>query len=359
MASVISNTRLELLSKDNYDTWTMQVEALLTRCDLWEYVIGTIVKPELVTGPNEATLNEARMAWDKRDQKAKAELILAIHPSELKQIRGCETSREVWLKLESIYASKGPAKKATLLKRLIMQKLEEGGDVREHINKFFDAVDKLESMQVKINGDLLSIMLLYSLPVSFENFRCAIESRDELPTAEVLKVKIVEESEARKHASGEVTVDVWNAVKSANKTKWPKNNNNMNNNYTNNNNNDKSKKMKCYRCGKVGHIASKCYSRKSSGNQQSSQPTANNVDETYAVFHTVEDGEKSSCMNREWILDSGCTAHLCGDLNLFKSLSGPTNCKLNLANQASTIVKGKGVVNINAMCEKGSRLIEF
>jgi len=37
--------------------------------------------------------------------------------------------------------------------------------MKEHINKFFDAVDKLEGMDVQINGDLLTIMLLYSLPV--------------------------------------------------------------------------------------------------------------------------------------------------------------------------------------------------
>lgn len=54
-------------------------------------------------------------------------------------------------------------------------------------------------MDVVINSDLLAIMLLYSLPSSFENFRCAIESRDELPALEVLKVKIIEESEARKN----------------------------------------------------------------------------------------------------------------------------------------------------------------
>lgn len=68
--------------------------------------------------------------------------------------------------IKSIYDSKGPARKATLLKRLIQTKMSEGGDVKVHIAQFFNAVDKLESMDVWINGDLLSIMLLYSLPSS-------------------------------------------------------------------------------------------------------------------------------------------------------------------------------------------------
>jgi hypothetical protein len=71
--------------------------------------------------------------------------------------------------------------------------------IQEHVRKFHDIVDKLAEMGIEINPELLSIMLLYSLPPSFENFRCAIESRDELPSPEALRVKIVEESDARKN----------------------------------------------------------------------------------------------------------------------------------------------------------------
>lgn len=55
-------------------------------------------------------------------------------------------------------------------------------------------------MDVDINNDLLSVMLLHSLPLSFGNFRCAIESRDILPSSESLRIKIVKENDARKHA---------------------------------------------------------------------------------------------------------------------------------------------------------------
>jgi hypothetical protein len=75
----------------------------------------------------------------------------------------------------------------------------EDDDVREHVAKFMDTVDKLQGINIEINGDLLSTMLLYSLPSSFENFRCSIESRDtrSLPNVENLKVKIIEENDAR------------------------------------------------------------------------------------------------------------------------------------------------------------------
>lgn len=77
--------------------------------------------------------------------------------------------------------------------------MEDDGDIREHLRKFFDTIDKLSEMEVEINLDLLTIMLLYSLPSSFENFHYAIESRDELPTPEALRLQIVKESDARKN----------------------------------------------------------------------------------------------------------------------------------------------------------------
>lgn len=114
MMASYGSYRIELLSKDNYDTWRMQVEALLTKDDLWEYISRERVKPEPTAEGNENPLTEA---WIIADRKARSDLILSIHPSELSQIRGCETSRAIWL--ESIYASKGPTRKATLLKQLI------------------------------------------------------------------------------------------------------------------------------------------------------------------------------------------------------------------------------------------------
>lgn len=39
-ANIGSSTRIELLSKDNYDTWCIQAEALLIKNDGWEYASG-------------------------------------------------------------------------------------------------------------------------------------------------------------------------------------------------------------------------------------------------------------------------------------------------------------------------------
>ncbi|XP_026317739.1 uncharacterized protein K02A2.6-like [Hyposmocoma kahamanoa] len=137
------------------------------------------------------------------DREAKSELILLIAPSQLKDIKKCTSAKALWDKLKEIHASKGPERKATLLKRLILTKLEDS-NVREHLNKFMDTVDKLAELDVDINEELLTIQMLYSLSSEYENFRVAMESRDVLPKPEELKIKIIEESDAR-HRDVEVS----------------------------------------------------------------------------------------------------------------------------------------------------------
>lgn len=204
MASVINSMRIETLSRDNYDTWCIQAEALLIKNDTWGYVSGEKPKPEITGEGAERIASQAAYdRWVIEDRNAKSDIILSINPAELKNICNCQTSREVWMKLESVYASKGLARKATLIKQLKQSKMLEDEDIRTHLMKFYGAVDKLNAMNVEINGDLLTIILLYSLSSSFENFRCAIETRDQLPDAESLKVKIIEEYKSRKQKAKE------------------------------------------------------------------------------------------------------------------------------------------------------------
>ncbi|GBN03966.1 hypothetical protein AVEN_20934-1 [Araneus ventricosus] len=87
-----SNNAIEKLSKDNYDSWKLQIEAILVKNDHWNFVTGAERKPE-VTGDE---INATAVAkWISDDQKAKADIILSIHPSELSQIKNCKTSHEL------------------------------------------------------------------------------------------------------------------------------------------------------------------------------------------------------------------------------------------------------------------------
>lgn len=75
-----SNTLCIDLNKDNYDTWKIQIEALLVKSDTWEYVSGENLEPRIIE-EDAASLLAAKQ-WKSQDAKAKSDLILSINPTE-------------------------------------------------------------------------------------------------------------------------------------------------------------------------------------------------------------------------------------------------------------------------------------
>ena len=334
----------------------MQIEALLIKNDAWGYVNGEILKPEGIANEN------AMIAWNSADSKAKSDLILSIHPSELKQVKGCATSREVWLKLESIYQSKGPARKATLLKQLMLQKMEDSDDAREHVRKFFDAVDKLTEMEVAINNDLLTIMLLYSLPPCFENFRCAIESRDDLPTPETLRVKVIEESDARKNDIRGTTQNAMIAKR------WNQNKGKAGNSgsakKSGNSANKEEFKYRCHRCRAIGHKSVDCKNKR-----ENIQPSAKNAEDVvlsaveyfadaHDQGHEALRAENDTC-DRKWCIDSGATSHLSNEIREFVEIDDMKCGKLNLASSDSTEITAKGTMSFTTEVDGETKNIKL
>jgi len=127
--------KIKPLNRDNFDTWKIQMKALLIKNETWGYVTRREkVKPEVLA--NDPISAAVAKLWEREDQKAISNIVLSINPSELKRIKNCEMANEVWRTLQTTYQSTGPVWKATLLKQLTLHKM--GKDIREHLNYFFD-----------------------------------------------------------------------------------------------------------------------------------------------------------------------------------------------------------------------------
>ena len=290
------------------------------------YANGTCKKTEV----NEENI----VAWEANDNKDRADIILAVCPSELSHIKDT-TLAEVWKKLSNVYESKGPARKATSFKQLLFAKLSENGSMSDHLNKFFIIVDKLKNMDIVIANDLLSILLLYSIPSNYKNFRCAIEARDDLPTPEALKIKLLEEERAKKEfetttndSHAHFARHNWN--QNANKQKYDIDQNTPGN-YK------KHRPFYCNYCHKPNHKAADCW-QKANRKQQSTSL----IQEEGAYLSS---SNKNNFINNPWCVDSGATSHMCHDINLFKNFKYTENQKVTLANNNTTNIRGKGTVN--------------
>lgn len=58
-------------TKDNYDTWVMQIEAVMATNGTWKYVNGKVSKPTMKKGDSV----EAVEKWEEEDARAKLDII--------------------------------------------------------------------------------------------------------------------------------------------------------------------------------------------------------------------------------------------------------------------------------------------
>ncbi|UYV66146.1 hypothetical protein LAZ67_4000486 [Cordylochernes scorpioides] len=304
--------QIEKLNKQNFETWRLQMQMILVHSDLWIYVNEANIKPE--PGNQEFT------NWQNKDQKALATIVLSLNPSELVHVKNCKTAEEAWKKIEEVYRPKGPATRVSLTKRLIQMKMRPNDDLKDYLSKFTSLVDNLGEIGAQVPEDFLVILLLCSLPESYEGFRTAIETRDELPKLETLKVKTIEEDQRQREmegtSSGEQNAFFGNPErKTTNSTKPPTR---------------KDFKFNCHYCGKKGHKAADCWSKRNS--------RTNNT--RMAASLGIRD-ENILDVN-EWCLDSGATAHMCCLRTAFSDLRETEPIPVKLANDQSIEALGTG-----------------
>ena len=119
---------------------------------------------------------------------------------------------------------------------------------------------KLKEINLVVIDELLAMLLLYSLPDSFSMLGTAMESQDELPSTEILKIKIIENYEGRK--SRDVNKDQGALyVKKQQGTRNQTSENQKPVNHYYNDGRRYRNKVECYRCGRVSHIAKDCRSK--------------------------------------------------------------------------------------------------
>lgn len=80
------------------------------------------------------------------------------------------------------------------------------------------------------------------------------------------------------------------------------------------------------------------------------------VEETY--YAAVANTKVERKLEERWCLDSGCTAHLCKNRELFCEMK-PMNENLHLADEKSTNVEGKGRVRVKVMDENIEKFVNF
>ncbi|GJW34172.1 ribonuclease H-like domain-containing protein, partial [Tanacetum coccineum] len=175
--NTLSNIKLPVLQKDDYDTWAMEMEHYLEYIDneVWKVIQNGNSKKRVTKGKDGVyrvlppTTQEEQFA-DEKERKARTLLLMAVPKDHLRRFHGMDDAKEIWAAIKTRFGGNANSKK--MQKAVLKQQFEAFTiSSKESLEKgsLPPAWDSLAmTMRTKKNIDTLSIDDLYNNLSVFE-----------------------------------------------------------------------------------------------------------------------------------------------------------------------------------------------
>jgi gag-polypeptide of LTR copia-type len=166
-----------ILNHDNYLVWKSQIVPVLRGYDLMCFIDGTDPPPRsLTTADGSISTNPAFSRWQQQDQLILAWIFNSISQSILAQVINCNSSFQLWLKLQQIHGSQSLERVLEL--KLQLQTSKKGGSsCAQYIQHMQSIADCLRSIGSDVSEDDLILYTLQGLGSDYENFVTAVSLR--------------------------------------------------------------------------------------------------------------------------------------------------------------------------------------
>ncbi|KAK9133356.1 hypothetical protein Scep_012884 [Stephania cephalantha] len=346
---ILDNGRVSIITGPNYSgksIYIKQMETYLEALDLWEAVEEDYEIPPL---PHNPTMTQIKSHKERKTKKSKAKAYLsaAVSTTLFTRIMSLKSAKEIWDYLKKEYEGDENIRGMQVLNLIREFQLEK--------------MKEFETAKKKI---------LVTVPERYEASITTLENTKELSKitlAELLNAMQAQD-QRRFMREDRVVEGALQAMHEDHKKFYKKgpttSGENMGSNSWRN-------YPPCHHCGKKGHPPYKCWQRPDAkctkcdklGHEAviCKSESQNNEVETKVVDLYDEDRIfVASCdliedSNKSWLIDSGCTNHMCHDKNLFRDLKPIEVKKVRIGNGGHILAKGKGTVAITT--SSGTKLI--
>ncbi|MFQ6648202.1 hypothetical protein Gotur_021179, partial [Gossypium turneri] len=216
---------------------------------------------------------------------------LCLANTVLQEVLMEKTSSALWKRLETLYATKSLANRLVFKQCLFTFHMNEGELLRDHISQFINLLNDFKNVEVHIDDEDQAMLLLCSLPPSYKSFKeNLIYGRDKISFEDV-KSHLLSRDKLDNELHLDSKADRQASILVA----------------------SKKRDKRCRYCKKLGHVKADCYqlpNKRAAESNEEDAAGANLADESSDDFLLVSTSDNSK-LTSKWILDSGCSFHMC------------------------------------------------
>ncbi|GJU08785.1 retrovirus-related pol polyprotein from transposon TNT 1-94 [Tanacetum coccineum] len=239
------------------------------------------------------------------NKKAHSAVILCLGNKVLREVTGETTAAGVWTKLETLYMTKSLANKLYLKKKLYTFYMPAGRKISEHIDEFNKIVLDLANIEVKFEDEDLALLLLTSLPASYEHFvDTLLYGREALTLEDVMATLNSKEIKERSKAKGDDGEGLYVRGRTDRRDSHQSRGKSRSK--------SRGGRLKCYICQSEDHLKRNC----PKNNRKKSTGYVKKDDQPSSSGSTYDDSEVMMVMSTQaqalldLIMDSGCSYHM-------------------------------------------------